>query len=256
VAFASQARKLVPGDTNESADVFVRALGPLAPCTGTDYAGAVRCALPRSYWRLDERAGSVAADDAGGAPATYRGGRLGQPGPVAGGALGLNLHARARREHVDAGDVHDFPDLLPFSLEAWVKPRDLDAHTARIVSKEHAGAGYLLGVDADGAAFSRYVLGSAQTVRAPLQPGRWTHVVATYDGARMTLFLDGREAAARPSAIELPAHRGHLVLGAKSGRWRYFAGWLDEVAVYPVALDAATVVRHFERGTSLDAVAP
>jgi hypothetical protein len=95
-----------------------------------------------------------------------------------------------------------------------------------------------------------------QTLTTPVVPADmfkgWRHVVLTYDGTSQTLRLWVNAIGPDPTA-ELPgvnyAANAAAPLGIAAGGVTapdfFFAGRLDEVAVYNVALDATAVVTHF-----------
>src|SRR5262249_10281250 len=138
----------------------------------------------------------------------------------------------------DNGSVRLFGAVADGVWEIWVRPAGLDTHTRRIVAAENAEGGYLIGARADALVFSRYTHGTWNTLSAPPPPlGRWTQVVAAYDGTRMTLYVNGAQVAERSSTLSLPDpwswDAGDVVrLGAQSHRWLEWDGWLDEAAYY------------------------
>ena len=100
----------------------------------------------------------------------------------------------------------------PFGFEIWVKPASLDASTRRIVSAENASGGYLVGARSDRLVFSRYARTRGGTTWntiavAPPAIGRWTHIVASYDGAVMRLYVNGRQAGSRRRACPRTGRR-------------------------------------------------
>jgi concanavalin A-like lectin/glucanase superfamily protein len=167
-------------------------------------------------------------------------------------------------------------DRRPFGFEIWVKPASLDANTRRIVSAENAGGGYLVGARSDRLVFSRYARTRAGTTWdtiavAPPAIGRWTQIVASYDGAVMRLYLNGRQAGSRQSTVSLPADWttpymplppdyldfGHdfIRLGAHTGKWLEWDGWLDEAAYYNnlsegAVLTPAMIEDHYRVATT------
>jgi PKD repeat protein len=77
--------------------------------------------------------------------------------------------------------------------------------------------------------------------------GKWHHVVATQSSAGMKLYVDGALVAANAGSAG----------GSYAGYWRvgggaswsapggYFAGSIDEVAVYPIVLGPAQIAAHY-----------
>jgi len=86
-----------------------------------------------------------------------------------------------------------------YTIEAWVKP--MAPYTdGRIISKEspYSGHGYWLGVMGMKVTHGIYV--GSDTYRSmatdyELAPETWTHLAATYNGTRMTLYANGEEIA-------------------------------------------------------------
>lgn len=164
----------------------------------------------------------------------------------------------------------------PFGFEIWVKPASLDANTRRLVSAENTSGGYLVGARSDRLVFSRYVQAGAGTTWetiavAPPAIGRWTHIVASYDGSVMRLYVNGRLAGSRQSTVSLPTDWttpymalppnyltfGHdfIRLGAHTGKWLEWDGWLDEAAYYNnqsggAVLTPAMIEDHYRLATT------
>jgi hypothetical protein len=76
----------------------------------------------------------------------------------------------------------------------------------------------------------------------------YTHVVGTFDGAMMRLFVDGSEVAATTSNIRMVGNDAKLCIGAYGGITDFYAGGLDEVGLYDVALPSARVAAHYKAG--------
>lgn len=150
-----------------------------------------------------------------------------------------------------------FAGREPFTLEAWIRPRRLNENTRRVFSSERNTAdsllqvdgGYLVGVRADGLVFSRYAAGRWSTLKTSVAAGRWQHVAASYDGTVMRLYVDGRLRGSGASTIAIPNWTTTwFSLGSKSSIYRFFAGGLDEAAVYARALPADRVLAHYRAG--------
>ncbi|MCW2900618.1 MAG: cell surface protein, partial [Streptosporangiaceae bacterium] len=81
--------------------------------------------------------------------------------------------------------------------------------------------------------------------------GAWHHVVGTVGPAGIAMYLDGRLIGQR-SDTGAQDYMGYWRVGGDS-TWagaKYFAGAVDEVAVYPVALTANQVIRHYTVGAT------
>lgn len=220
------------------------------------YNAVVHAARPAAYWRLGEPSGSlVAADETGRHPGAY----LGAPALGIATAIrheqdtaadfdGLQTQPLGQFVHVADGTGLTFPGREPFSLEAWVMPRGRNDVTRRIFSSEGPDGGWLLGMRRGEIVFSRYASGQWSTLRTGVDPSRWSHVAATYDGTIMRVYVEGWLSAQGPSWLELPAQREPLSIGAKVSQWRFYAGGLDEVAIYPYALSYGRVHSHARVG--------
>jgi len=227
-----------------------------APGPGAPYRAAVLGDHPISYWRFGEQPGAtIAADELHHHPGYYVGPpTLGIAHPLGGDpdtALdldGLQTQPLGQFVHVPDGNHLAFSGRAPFSLEAWIEPRGFNDVTRRIFSKEGPDGGYLLGIQSTGLAFSRYADGVWSTLRAPVPHDRWSHVLATYDGSVMDLYVDGVLIVSTASGLWLPDARSDLSIGAKQSRWRFYAGGLDDVAIYGHALSADRALAHARVG--------
>ncbi len=219
----------------------------------TTYAAQVIADGATSLWRLGETTGSVAADAAGGNPGRY-GATLGAPS-----ALGSDADTSAffDGEHgvVVVPDVAALRPTTAVSLEAWVKPvTGIDGYSAAAVkaSTDGWGDGYGLAWNAGNILF--YAGDWVHMIDAPIPLDAWSHVVGTYDGITARLYVDGALVASGTYTAPLATSTAPLLIGgAASGLSSWDAGWdwkggVDEVAVYPTALDAATVARHWQAG--------
>jgi hypothetical protein len=81
-----------------------------------------------------------------------------------------------------------------------------------------------------------------------IEMGRWTAVTATYDGAEMALYVNGREVGSQPAS-------GLIISGAHSlfvGRYEYESkefeidGWIGGVRLYPYAVSPEAAQAHYE----------
>ena len=222
------------------------------------YAGQVLADAPVAYWRFDETAGTTAVDSSGhGNDATYQGGiTLGVAGAIAGdgdtaaafdGVTGF----------VTAGKRFAFVGQAPFSVEAWVVAQSQAAY-AGVVSRNDAtggppSEGYLLFLAPDGGAFGLQRLDGANVSTAVSTAGASapapTHVVGTFDGVALVVYADGEPQGTQTASFALAGAVADFVVGAEAGgSGSFFAGTLDEVAVYDHALPVDRVRAHYLAG--------
>jgi hypothetical protein len=224
----------------------------------TAYKQAVLADSPGAYWRLDEASGSTAVDQIGAHPGTYRNGpALGRPGALA-GDTSTSVALDGLDDSIRVGDGGGSGGATGMAVEAWVRPTTMPLSTATIARKDLQ---YLVRLGSDGSLTFRLWKGGAtyDLVSSPAvaPKGDWTHVVATWDGATMSLYADATLVASRALAAPADVVTASLSLGASFDSYDWLAGQLDEVAVYDAALPAARVQAHFDAaGGGADVIAP
>lgn len=221
------------------------------------YTVEVLADSPRSYWRLGD-SGSTAVDEMEQNDGTYFGGvTLG-----AAGALGRDANTAAVFDGVDdwVRVAHQIPD--DFSIEFWFKStqgRNNASqwyHGAGLVDAEVAGATDDFGVSlrADGCILA----GTGNPDRtivstdAGFNDGAWHHVVFTRTRATgaLTLYVDGELQGSTTGGTQSLTRPSFLNFGRLQTGLNYYAGALDEVAVYASALSAKRVLAHYQAGAA------
>ena len=204
----------------------------------------------------------------------------------------------------------EYSFLKRFTAEAWVCPEDVSREqvilertvncTPTTLSNNVAKirANFRIGITADGHLYGQFdttdAIETGSGDSSPkvvsvfeLEAGKWTHVALTYDGAVMTLYVDGKVSgtfqttlapangilvlaqdavpdngafpvlrngyAVQPSAVVLGARAagaGAFVLSDKT-TWddvdSFFAGYVDEVRVWDDARSAIQIVESMNR---------
>ena len=211
------------------------------------YAEEVMADAPHAYWRFAESSGTTAVSETGTNAGSYLNGvALGQRGAIAGDAnTAIALDGVDDDVRVPSSTSLSFTTAL--SLEAWINPTALPSGTTATILRK--GGDYLLRLQPTGGVTFRLSKGGADnelsTLAGVISAGRWSHVVATWDGATMALYVNGsrRASAALPAPADTSTDALHL--GSSYGSYDWFAGKLDEAAVYGAAISARRVQAHY-----------
>ncbi len=201
---------------------------------------------PVSLWRLNEASGSRAADAMGVAPGTYLNGpTLGVPGIVGDGVDGA----------ASFDGVDDYVAISPtaplnmkagLTLEAWAKA---DSLRGSVIRRNNS---YELRAQSDGSVLFRvWIGGTTRSLRSAantVSAGEVHHLVGTYDGANMMIYVDGSQVTSMPQTGAMTHNGNTLYIGRNDYSDTYFDGVIDEAAIYSGALSAATVGDRFENG--------
>jgi hypothetical protein len=95
--------------------------------------------------------------------------------------------------------------------------------------------------------FQAWPGGSSLTSRTLAKPGVWYHIVVTRTDHNLTLYVNGEPEVQTSAPIRFDDHQQHsLLLGARSPGQPAFHGWLDEIAFYNRALNAAEIRKLYQ----------
>jgi hypothetical protein len=221
------------------------------------YADVVLEDAPVAYWRFGEPGGPTAFDSSGlGHDAQYHGNvGYGHAGAIAGDA-NTAIHFTG-----DGADVShqlafdDFVNREPFSLECWFQCDHYDGVYRHLFNKDFTGLNYRHNIGLfvttaeNGTGFERFVTGDKHQALAPLpEIGVWTHLVGTYDGSNMRLYIDGALVDTEPDERNQDPKPVATFVGAKFALGQVWAGGLDEFAIYDHELAASRVALHHQVG--------
>lgn len=224
---------------------------------GVDYSAIVLEDGAAAYWRLNEATGTTAADSTGsGNAGTYTGGyTLNEMGALADGDAAVKFDGASGYVGV-VGPVLAVASDQTLTVEGWV---NLDGTTSEngsavqsnpgtiVESNEGGGAaGFCLAINASNKVWwwpsgsnDRY---SSGTISA----NTWHHIVVALTGGDVLIYIDGRLDSTQANIGQAAGSFLRLAHQSWVGGW--LCGTLDEVAVYPVALTAAQVWRHYDAG--------
>ena len=238
----------------------IGAPGGQARSAATSYDQTVLANAPAAYWRLGETSGTAAVDTSGkGNGGSYSGG-------VALASAGL-INDPNTAATFDGNDDRDVlqrlgepePDGGDQRRGLGSTHRSADGRRLRLAPRlevEH-GSSLLRTAVASPKFVSFSTAYAPSAVRGPsttvVAAGRTYHVVGTYDGASLRIYVNGglQATVARSGAVNDSSIGGVLA----GGGWGTlpspaFKGRLDEIAIYPSALSASTVQQHYTAGTA------
>jgi hypothetical protein len=219
----------------------------------TLYSQVVLSDQPASYWKLDETNGTTAADATGAHAGTYSAVTLNRTTGVkdAGTAVGFD---DTQVQLITIGDYYGFTGTTAFSAEIWASP---SAHAVdrRLFSKEGASGtrpGWRMNVNTNNRVSASRLdasgVADTATSTTTLAAGTWYHLVVTYDGANLRLYVNGTLEATVASTRSAGSTTNALRIGRYSGGGETFGGDLDEAAVYTTVLTQQQVTEHYNAG--------
>jgi peptidoglycan/xylan/chitin deacetylase (PgdA/CDA1 family) len=223
---------------------------PPPPPPSGPYAPGVVADAPAGYWRLNDT-GTTAADSAGTNTGTFTGATRGAAGLLTAEPANKAAGFSGTGQYVQIPSATALSPTARVSVEAWMKPTTLPATGAfrSIASKAES---YSLQFNGPRLEFTLVQGATRRRLQAPagaIVAGATYHVVGTYDGTTQRLYVNGAQVASVALTGAIGANTNSLIVGSWNGAQEFFAGTIDEVAVYPAALTAARVSAHYQAGS-------
>lgn len=249
-------------------------------CLEVGYSDVVLEGAPLVFLRFDETSGTRADDATGNARSgTLTSTAMRDPhgaiaiddevdpgvadgGAADGGATGSAEDGGAVRfagddAAVRISSIDALDDASAMSLEAWFRADDVGTIRPILEMSDGTDLGpHIWQFETGDRIYASFVdeAGEGQSVMSSegaISVGTWHHVVATWDGTKARLYLDGRRVA-EADAARAPRLSGDLLVGhrATGEMPTSFRGSIDEVAVYDRALEAAEIARHHDTGAA------
>lgn len=206
-----------------------------APACDTTYVTGLE-----GYWKLNDGSGTTALDLSG----LGRNGTLASAtwtntdrAPLDNNPWAVSLSG-ATTSAINLADAGAWWFTGPFTLSIWTNVATSGA--TRIAGKRAANCGAVdweLGQDAGG---NLYFSGTSTiSFGAALQPGRWTHIGVTYNGATAILYVDGQQTAT--GAFTAGPRSSDPMQFGNSGSCGGGAVTVDWIQIYSRALSATEI---------------
>ena len=222
-----------------------------------DYQALVLADTPLAFWRLD---GASRTDDetANNYNLTEVGTNFTSVDGLTKGTDGAthftNRVATGYMELTDS-TVVDFPGTASFSVEAWFDPSQVDSTFRRILSwsdeSDASTNGYQLVYQSGAILGVRRTAGTdrwADTTDITVVPWRRYHVVMTYDGSNIRIYVDGVLKDTQADTNSQGAYGGKLRIAVGQFGANSIFGAIDDVAVYDRTLTLAEIEEHYVYG--------
>lgn len=217
------------------------------------YADLVLGDGPVAYWRLDETSGSTAADETGnGRDGSYvNGPTLNSEAAV---SDGTSVHVNDNgheAERVNLGNPDNWGVSSAITIELWVKwvGGSSTNWPAPIGKGRDDGYSIYWSYTSD----LNWLINNVGTVSISFDFSNydWVHLVCTYDGSSMILYVNGVAEASTSASGSIPQNGQNLIFGRDPQRtfdgdeWQ---GLGDEIALYDRALTATEIEEHYNKG--------
>ena len=231
---------------------------PLGATPTDAYGKAVIADSPALYYRLDEPSGAAAIDYSGnGDDGIYYGGSAtaetyGVTSPVTNtGDTAVTFDGAAGS---NAASSQSFNNPTVYAEELWFNTTTTNGGKLIGFGSNQSGASgsydrHVYMENSGQLTFGTYN-GNVNTTTssASYNDGKWHYLAATQDGGGMKLYVDGQLVGTNPHA-DAQSYSGYWRIGGDNlSGWSngsYFAGSIDEAAVYSTALNQAQISAHY-----------
>ncbi|MGW7347413.1 CBM96 family carbohydrate-binding protein [Streptomyces sp. NPDC054854] len=230
------------------------------PTSVQAYPDKVRGDGAQLYWRYDDTVSPYVADSSNGgntsgiqvnAPTLRQ-----TPGAVTGSSTAMGFNGTSQQVYSD----HRQSVGATYTIETWFKTSTtrggkLIGFGNNTVNSSGSYDKQIYMTNAGRLIFGVYN-GSTRTISTGLfetyNDNKWHHVVGTQGPGGMTLYVDGQNKGTNSATNSTPYAGYWHVGGDNLGSWptrptsNFFAGQIDETAVYPTVLTQAQVKGHYD----------
>ncbi|MGW5398080.1 DNRLRE domain-containing protein [Streptomyces sp. NPDC003952] len=236
------------------------------PASAQAYPSQVRADGANLYWRYDDTVSPYVADSSG--SGNTSGLQVNTPalrvtsGAVSGASTAMGFNGTSQQLYSD----HRQTVGSSYTLETWFKTNTTRGGKligfGNNTTRNSGSYDKQVYMANDGRLVFGVYNGSTRTITTGLldryNDNRWHHVVATQGPSGMVLYVDGQN----KGTLNVTTHQAYAgfwhVGGDNLASWpnrptsNFFAGQIDETAVYPSVLSQAQVKNHFDLANAVD----
>ncbi len=147
--------------------------------------------------------------------------------------------------------VADNAALRPeaITVEAWMRPSAIRTWDSVLMkaSTSSWNDGYGLFTNSDGTVGFYVNSYSGNSVRTTIPVNEWTHMAGVYDGATMSLYVNGVLVASHDYSAAINHSTAPLLLGRGSGGAYQWQGQIDDVRLWDTARTAEQIAASFDQ---------
>jgi hypothetical protein len=180
------------------------------------------------YWKFDEGTGDVASDSSG----NKNDGKIVRGAEWVNGKFGKALKLDSgKTQKVEIANSDSFAKITTaVSVEAWINPANFSAWMSFGVKGD-----ITYGMFINPSALVRFHFSGGSTLDTPantIKANEWTHVVGTYDGKTVKVYLNGVKQAEMNATAAVPANTATFVIGGTQDSRDWYSGMIDEFKLY------------------------
>lgn len=143
------------------------------------------------------------------------------------------------------------------TLSAWIYSTDTQSAYNKVVAKlKDAYYPYQLDFDGENDDKIYFILSDGSAKYAiksdeDIPQNTWTHIVGTYDGSIMKLYINGKiQSETLTANFNIYTNNNPLYIGGRSDT-QWFKGLIDEVKIYNYALSEDEIKAEYNRGAAM-----
>ncbi len=211
------------------------------------------------FWQFNEGSGSTVHDSSGSGNdgslqdgAAFGAGQNGT-GLVLAGSVALPQPIGTVHPHVVVPDAASLDITGSITIAAWISPEAQATQSLVTKSITQSVDGYELALSNSGTVFVRFNQDSAgnafrvdSTSKYPTNGTTWMHVVATYDGTTIRMYINGQLEASKAANFTIGTNDLGLSIGAEEDGGRSMQGRVDDVLIANRALQPNEVAELFQ----------